>query len=66
MLNLSDQAYANNQVKAHEATVALFEKEVSEGKDAEIKAFATETLPKLKIPSGHAKTLSEAHGADAN
>lgn len=61
-----DQAYANNQVKAHEATIALFEKEVSEGKDAEIKAFATETLPKLKIHLEHAKTLSEAHGADAN
>jgi putative membrane protein len=61
-----DQAYANNQVKAHEATIALFEKEASEGKDAEIKAFAKETLPTLKAHLEHAKTLSRTHGGDAN
>ncbi|ROM55509.1 hypothetical protein BK648_06195 [Pseudomonas poae] len=60
-----DQAYANNQVKAHEATIEIFEKEISEGKDAEIKAFATETLPKLKSHLEHAKTLSKAHDGDA-
>ncbi|KAE9654223.1 DUF4142 domain-containing protein [Pseudomonas fluorescens] len=60
-----DQAYANNQVKAHEATIEIFEKEISEGKDAEVKAFATETLPKLKSHLEHAKTLSEAHAGDA-
>lgn len=61
-----DQAYANNQVKAHEATIALFEKEASEGRDAEIKAFAKETLPTLKAHLEHAKTLSRTHGGDAN
>lgn len=60
-----DQAYANNQVKAHEATIKLFEKEASEGKDAELKAFATETLPKLKAHLEHAKALAKAHGGDA-
>lgn len=59
-----DQAYANNQVKAHEATIEIFEKEISDGKDTEIKAFATETLPKLKSHLEHAKTLSKAHGGD--
>jgi putative membrane protein len=60
-----DQAYANNQVKAHEATIELFEKEASEGKDAELKAFATDTLPKLKAHLEHAKALAKAHGGDA-
>jgi putative membrane protein len=60
-----DQAYANNQVKAHEATIALFEKEASDGKDAELKAFAVETLPKLKNHLEHAKALAKAHGGDA-
>lgn len=60
-----DQAYANNQVKAHEAAVALFEKESSEGKDPELKAFAGETLPKLKEHLEHAKALAKAHGGDA-
>ncbi|MFJ3525471.1 DUF4142 domain-containing protein [Pseudomonas sp. NPDC090203] len=60
-----DQAYANNQVKAHEATIALFEEEASNGKDADLKAFATETLPKLKAHLEHAKTLAKAHGGDA-
>jgi putative membrane protein len=60
-----DQAYANNQVKAHEATIALFENEASNGKDSELKTFATETLPKLKDHLAHAKALAMAHGGDA-
>ena len=60
-----DQAYANNQVKAHEATIALFEKEASEGKDAELKAFATATLPTLQAHLEKAKALAKAHGGDA-
>nr|GFA75874.1 hypothetical protein [Tanacetum cinerariifolium] len=53
-----DQAYANNQVKAHEATIALFEEEASNGKDAD----AAETLPKLKEHLAHAQALAKAHG----
>lgn len=60
-----DQAYANNQVKAHEATIVLFEKEAKDGKDAQLKAFAVETLPKLKTHLEHAKALAKAHGGDA-
>jgi putative membrane protein len=60
-----DQAYANNQVKAHEATIALFEEEASNGKDADLKAFAVATLPKLKDHLAHAKALAKAHGGDA-
>ncbi|RAU47465.1 MULTISPECIES: DUF4142 domain-containing protein [unclassified Pseudomonas] len=60
-----DQAYANNQVKAHEATIELFEKEATDGKDAELKALAQETLPKLKAHLEQAKALAKAHGGDA-
>lgn len=60
-----DQAYANNQVKAHEATIKLFEDEASNGKDPELKAFAAETLPKLKTHLMHAQALAKAHGGDA-
>ncbi|RMQ51064.1 hypothetical protein ALQ04_02270 [Pseudomonas cichorii] len=60
-----DQAYANNQVMAHEETIALFEEQVANGKDAELKAFATDTLPKLKEHLVRAKKLAEAHGGNA-
>ena len=60
-----DQAYANNQVKAHEATIEIFEDEIKNGEDAELKAFATETLPKLKAHLVEAKKLVAAHGGAA-
>jgi len=60
-----DQAYANNQVKAHEATIEIFEDEIKNGDDDQLKAFATETLPKLKAHLAQAKALAKAHGGDA-
>lgn len=60
-----DQAYANNQVKAHEATIEIFEDEIKNGEDAELKAFATETLPKLKAHLVEAKKLAAAHSGSA-
>jgi putative membrane protein len=60
-----DQAYANNQVKAHEATIEIFEDEVKNGNDDQLKTFATETLPKLKAHLEQAKALAKAHGGDA-
>ena len=60
-----DQAYANNQVVAHEQTIKLFEEEAANGKDAELKAFATKMLPKLKMHHEHAKKMAAAHGGEA-
>jgi putative membrane protein len=60
-----DQAYANNQVKAHEATIEIFEDEIKNGDDDQLKTFATETLPKLKAHLDQAKALAKAHGGDA-
>lgn len=59
-----DQAYANNQVKAHEATIEIFQDEIKNGDDSDLKAFATETLPKLNAHLAKAKELSAAHGGD--
>lgn len=42
-----DDAYANNQVAAHERSIELFER-ASRSDDAEVAAFAEKTLPKLK------------------
>ncbi|TDV72262.1 DUF4142 domain-containing protein [Pseudomonas sp. LP_7_YM] len=60
-----DQAYANNQVKAHEATIEIFKDEAANGKDAELKAFAQKTLPTLEAHLVQAKALAKAHGGDA-
>lgn len=43
-----DRAYIEDQIRDHEKTIALFEREVKTGKDAELKAFAEKTLPTLK------------------
>jgi putative membrane protein len=61
-----DKAYANNQVVAHEQTIELFRKQSAEGEDAELKALATSTLPKLESHLKMAKELSAAHGGDAH
>jgi len=52
-----DKAYANNQVNAHETTVALFKKEAESSDNAELKAFATKTLPALEAHLQEAKEL---------
>jgi putative membrane protein len=43
-----DRAYVDDQIRDHEKTIALFEREAKTGKDAELKAFAEKTLPTLK------------------
>jgi putative membrane protein len=44
-----DKDYIQGQIKAHKDTVELLQKEIDSGEDAEAKAFATETLPKVKM-----------------
>jgi putative membrane protein len=43
-----DQAYAQDQVRDHQDTVELFQKEASSGQDPALKAFAQKTLPILQ------------------
>jgi len=44
-----DKDYVSGQIKAHKDTIDLLNKEISSGKDADAKAFATETLPKVQM-----------------
>lgn len=53
-----DHAFLMNMMKDHKKDIALFQKESSNGKDADLKAFATKTLPVLQE---HAKHVQEAH-----
>lgn len=58
-----DEAYANNQVEAHKDTIELFER-AAVSDDAEIAAFAKQTLPKLKQHLQMAKTLADKYDDD--
>lgn len=51
-----DEAYANNQVVAHEQTIELYRKATASD-DAEISAWAKDTLPKLEHHLEMAKDL---------
>jgi len=57
-----DRSYVNNQVEAHKKAVELFKKEAASSDKAELKAFASETLPKLEEHLEHAKKLQAKHG----
>ena len=62
-----DAAYANNQVKAHEETIALFKKEADTVTDdkkpgaTELKGFAQKMLPALQKHLEAAKELQAKH-----
>ena len=44
-----DRHYADSiGVKAHQDTIKLFQKEVDKGSDADVKAWASKTLPTLQ------------------
>ncbi|QBF29086.1 DUF4142 domain-containing protein [Pseudomonas tructae] len=57
-----DRSYLNNQVDAHEKAVALFKKEANSSDNADLKAFASEALPKLEHHLEQAKQLQAKHG----
>ena len=43
-----DKAYMDAMVEDHEKTIDLFQAQADDGDDADMKAFASKTLPKLK------------------
>lgn len=51
-----DKAYVETMVSDHKKSVDLFEKESTVGADADAKAFAAKTLPKIKA---HLKMIEE-------
>jgi putative membrane protein len=54
-----DREYMAGQVKDHVDTVALFEKQARDGQDADLKKWATDTLPHLRE---HLRMAREIHG----
>ena len=57
-----DKDYIQGQIKAHEDTVALLQKEIDSGKDSEAKAFAMETVPKVKEYLAHINKIAAGAG----
>ena len=51
-----DKAYMAMMLDDHKKTIALFQKEAASGKDPDLKAFATKTLPTLK---GHLEMVMQ-------
>lgn len=60
-----NEAYANNQVTAHQQTIELYQEYVRNGQDPALKEFAESTLPKLEEHLRMAKDLAARHGGDA-
>lgn len=59
-----DEAYANNQVAAHRKAIDFYQK-ASKSEDAEVRAFAVATLPKLQHHLTEAQALAKAVGASS-
>jgi putative membrane protein len=57
-----DKAFSERMVMDHKKVIAMFEKEAKSGKDPDIKAFATQTLPVLQHHLEMAKQLPGAGG----
>ncbi len=54
-----DKDYCDKMVDSHEDAISKFEKEVEDGQDPDIKAWASETLPSLRTHLEHAKSSKE-------
>jgi putative membrane protein len=57
-----DKAYISSQIKAHEATVALLQKESAAGADADARAFAGKVLPTVRSHLSMARKLGDSLG----
>jgi len=58
-----DKMYMSHMVKDHKTDVAEFEKESKNGKDSDVKGFATDTLPTLREHLQMAQTTATKVGA---
>jgi len=58
-----DKAYAQDMVKDHETDVAAFKKEATNGKNPDLKQFASETLPTLEDHLKMAQDMQKSVGA---
>lgn len=61
-----DRAYMNAMVKDHETDVKAFERESNNGKDPDLKAFASKTLPTLQEHLKMARDTQSKLGTGTN
>jgi putative membrane protein len=61
-----DTAYLDDMVKDHKMDVAEFEKEAKSGKTPQVKAWAAEKLPTLKMHLQQIKQVAAKVGVDAD
>ena len=54
-----DKAYMKMMVNDHEKTIDRFEKDSSNGKDADVSAWAAKTLPTLRKHLAHARDINK-------
>jgi putative membrane protein len=57
-----DRNYVNGQVEYQKGNAALFEQEIRNGSDPELKEFARQTLPKIVDHLERAEKLAAATG----
>jgi putative membrane protein len=57
-----DKAYIKSQIKGHEDAVALFQKEISTGKNQQAKDFAAATLPTIQEHLSKIKQIAQSSG----
>jgi putative membrane protein len=58
-----DKSYIKSQIKDHHGAIALFKKEIASGQDPDAKAFASATLPTLRMHLHTIKTIAANEGA---
>ena len=57
-----DKSYVKGQISAPQDTIALFQKEISSGQDADAKAFASATLPTVRAHLQAITSIATAMG----
>jgi putative membrane protein len=58
-----DREYMRHQLNDHEKAIALFQRQATEGSDAELKEFASRTLPALREHQQMARDIATKVGA---
>lgn len=54
-----DRAYTSEMVKEHEKDIQMYEKAQAQLQNEQLKAYATETLPRLEAHLDHARTAQK-------
>jgi putative membrane protein len=59
-----DKSYIKGQIKAHQETVELFQKEIASGKNPQAQQFASATLPTVQAHLAKINQIAAAAGID--